>query len=217
MEDTLTSSTDQWVQSYDSFHSPVPFSDSAFATTGVESTLVSPNNSHRAIDHHHHQQQHQLSPKSTGCASKPIRRRSRASKKTPTTLLNANSTNFRALVQQFTGCPRAPISFATQKGPITLNFGAGSANNYSFSEDFREKSYRQHPEQENWSQQNEQQQHQQQYQQQQQQQRYKLLDSVSNDASNSGSPNVEIEDDFVLDDFSLDELTREYLFSNGYS
>ncbi|KAF5729224.1 hypothetical protein HS088_TW21G01383 [Tripterygium wilfordii] len=148
------------------------------------------------------------SSRNSGCVSKPIRRRSRASKKTPTTLLNANSANFQALVQQFTGCPRVQISFATQKGPITLNFGAGSAHNYSSSTNFHENFYRQRSQQENWSQQNERQQQQQYYSVEQ------ILDKVSNDGSNSGSPNVEIEDDFVLDDFSLDELTREYLFSN---
>lgn len=51
---------------------------------------------------------------------KPIRRRSRASKKAPTTLLNANANNFRALVQQFTGCHSSnPTNY---KGPINLNF-----------------------------------------------------------------------------------------------
>ena len=56
--------------------------------------------------------------------TKPIRRRSRASKKTPTTLLNANANNFRELVQQFTGCPSAdPLSnLANRKGPVNLNF-----------------------------------------------------------------------------------------------
>ncbi|KAL8033970.1 hypothetical protein ABFX02_13G190500 [Erythranthe guttata] len=63
---------------------------------------------------------------------KPIRRRSRASKKSPATLLNANASNFRALVQQFTGChsssssPLSPFGIMTTttnyKGPINLNF-----------------------------------------------------------------------------------------------
>lgn len=61
------------------------------------------------------------SPK--GCGSKSIRKRSRASKKTPTTLLNANTKNFRALVQQFTGCPSTPFAY---KGPVNLSFGGGS-------------------------------------------------------------------------------------------
>lgn len=70
----------------------------------------------------------QLTPK--GSVSKPARRRSRASKRTPTTLLNANANNFRALVQQFTGCPSAAISFGNyQKGPVNLDFGRGRDEN----------------------------------------------------------------------------------------
>ncbi|XP_047974857.1 VQ motif-containing protein 22-like [Salvia hispanica] len=42
-----------------------------------------------------------------GRGARPIRRRSRASRRTPTTLLNTDTTNFRAMVQQFTGSPAA--------------------------------------------------------------------------------------------------------------
>ncbi|KAL2454288.1 vq domain-containing protein [Abeliophyllum distichum] len=52
----------------------------------------------------------------------PKRRRSRASKLTPTTFLNAHITNFRALVQKHTGCSH------TDKGPITLCFGSSSSS-----------------------------------------------------------------------------------------
>lgn len=45
-----------------------------------------------------------------GRVSKPTRRRSRASRRTPTTLLNTDTTNFRAMVQQFTGGPVAPFA-----------------------------------------------------------------------------------------------------------
>ncbi|KAM7270805.1 hypothetical protein ACFE04_030019 [Oxalis oulophora] len=62
--------------------------------------------------------------------SKPVRRRSRASKKTPTTLLNANANNFRDLVQQFTGCPSVPFSLGSQRGPVNLNFGLVSSDRY---------------------------------------------------------------------------------------
>lgn len=55
-----------------------------------------------------------------GLSPKPMRRRSRASKRTPTTVLQANTSNFRSLVQQFTGCPSTSISF--NKGPVNLNF-----------------------------------------------------------------------------------------------
>ncbi|KAJ6706158.1 VQ MOTIF PROTEIN [Salix purpurea] len=65
---------------------------------------------------------------------KTITRRSRASKKTPATLINASSANFRALVQQFTGCrPNTPISLGSHKGPINLSFGLESARYHSFA------------------------------------------------------------------------------------
>uniref|UniRef100_A0A7N0UCU5 VQ domain-containing protein n=1 Tax=Kalanchoe fedtschenkoi TaxID=63787 RepID=A0A7N0UCU5_KALFE len=47
--------------------------------------------------------------------TKPARKRSRASRRTPTTLLSTNTSNFRAMVQQFTG------------GPSALGFGIGDA------------------------------------------------------------------------------------------
>ncbi|KAL2467456.1 dendritic arbor reduction protein 1-like [Abeliophyllum distichum] len=57
----------------------------------------------------------------------PVRRPSRASKKTPTTILNASTSNFRALVQQFTGCQtRASLPY---KGPINLNFSMTNQQN----------------------------------------------------------------------------------------
>ncbi|KAK7861160.1 VQ motif-containing protein 22 [Quercus suber] len=97
------------------------FSDPMAVTTSVtNSTTVSPNSSSVTNG--------QLTPKGV---SKPIRRRSRASKKTPTTLLNANTNNFRALVQQFTGCPSASISFRNQRGPVNLDFGKEREENQS--------------------------------------------------------------------------------------
>ncbi|XVE72385.1 hypothetical protein DITRI_Ditri11bG0035200 [Diplodiscus trichospermus] len=60
-----------------------------------------------------------LSPE--GRVGKPVRRRSRASRRTPTTLLNTDTTNFRAMVQQFTGGPSAP--FAPGGNPGGPNFG----------------------------------------------------------------------------------------------
>lgn len=83
-----------------------------------------------------------VSPRSgsgPGLSPKPVRRRSRASKRTPTRVLNANANNFRALVQQFTGCPSASIT--TFKGPVNLSFsnyhhpqdGAGTINTYPYN------------------------------------------------------------------------------------
>ncbi|KAG9439000.1 hypothetical protein H6P81_019165 [Aristolochia fimbriata] len=45
-----------------------------------------------------------------GRVGKSGRRRSRASRRAPTTLLNTDTTNFRAMVQQFTGVPTVPFS-----------------------------------------------------------------------------------------------------------
>ncbi|PIN06077.1 hypothetical protein CDL12_21383 [Handroanthus impetiginosus] len=50
-----------------------------------------------------------LSP-GQGRISKPVRRRSRVSSRTPTTVLNTDAANFRAMVQHFTGAPTAPFS-----------------------------------------------------------------------------------------------------------
>ncbi|KAE8720277.1 hypothetical protein F3Y22_tig00020895pilonHSYRG00006 [Hibiscus syriacus] len=61
-------------------------------------------------------------------SSKPIRLRPRVSKRKPTTLLNADASNFRALVQQFTGCPATHVS-ANRRCPINLNFALGKEHN----------------------------------------------------------------------------------------
>lgn len=66
-----------------------------------------------------------LSPE--GRVSKPIRRRSRASRRTPTTLLNTDTANFRAMVQQFTGGPTAPFASGAHPGAANFGFGLGAA------------------------------------------------------------------------------------------
>ncbi|KAJ6711800.1 VQ MOTIF PROTEIN [Salix purpurea] len=129
----MASSSSDWAQLYEQadFHgqAAVPsigFSDATSVATSGSSDIINPSSSitSSAGDQ-------TLTPK--GCGSKPIRRRSRASKKAPTTLLNASSANFRALVQQFTGCSSPPNSFGSQKGPINLDFGLGSAQNRSYA------------------------------------------------------------------------------------
>ncbi|GAA0154564.1 hypothetical protein LIER_12509 [Lithospermum erythrorhizon] len=60
---------------------------------------------------------------------KPVSRirRTRSSRKTPTTLLNANVNNFRTLVQQYTGFQSVNNSLhKIRKGPINLNFAIGN-------------------------------------------------------------------------------------------
>ncbi|OMO74949.1 VQ motif-containing protein [Corchorus capsularis] len=119
-----TSSTDQWMQFYQqTFDTSFDFSDATTVTTTGSSNNTSFDGGCGGGGG-----VNQLTPK--GCISKPIRRRSRVSKRTPITLLNADAKNFRSLVQKLTGCRRrsTSISFGnpTAKGPVNINFALGS-------------------------------------------------------------------------------------------
>jgi hypothetical protein len=60
-----------------------------------------------------------------GRVGKPARRRSRASRRAPVTLLNTDTSNFRAMVQQFTGIPSGPYGPAPAgAGRPVISFGA---------------------------------------------------------------------------------------------
>ncbi|CAI8590013.1 unnamed protein product [Vicia faba] len=211
----MTASTDQyWMQFYeqslmDDHHAIENFSDSTVMTTNplpLETIVMSPTNSYSNTSD-------QLTPKG-GSVSKPIRRRSRASKRTPTTLLNANTTNFRQLVQQFTGCPSTSLSSSSSslgvhKGPITLNFQQGSKQNIQhdtsttrlmpqFSSTGYNQVSRPFPlkmEQIQVA--------------QQQQNRYNSFDYVKNNNSfGSNSGNMDVSDGLVVDnDFGLQDLS----------
>ncbi|MQM10751.1 hypothetical protein Taro_043644 [Colocasia esculenta] len=78
-------------------------------------------------------------PAVEGRVGKANRRRSRASRKTPTTVLNTDTTNFRAMVQQYTGGPStSPFQAAAYplmadgvggSGPgATLSFGLAAGS-----------------------------------------------------------------------------------------
>jgi len=62
-----------------------------------------------------------------GRVGKPARRRSRASRRAPVTLLNTDTSNFRAMVQQFTGIPAGPYGpgGGAGGGPV-ISFGGGA-------------------------------------------------------------------------------------------
>ncbi|XVE48452.1 hypothetical protein DITRI_Ditri01bG0003500 [Diplodiscus trichospermus] len=128
MNETLPSSSD-WMQFYQqTVDTSSDFADAANTLTASScatsiSNKLSPSGSFVAASDH-------LTP--TGSISKPIRKRSRASKRTPTTLLNADSKNFRSLVQQFTGCRRrsTSISFGKPRGPVSINFSLGKKHDY---------------------------------------------------------------------------------------
>ncbi|XP_020599638.1 VQ motif-containing protein 22-like [Phalaenopsis equestris] len=63
-------------------------------------------------------------------ATKPARKRSRSTRRVPTTLLKTDTSNFRAMVQQFTGVPSAPY---ISGGSSTISFGFNSAIRQSTS------------------------------------------------------------------------------------
>ncbi|CAD6251723.1 unnamed protein product [Miscanthus lutarioriparius] len=72
------------------------------------------------------QQQHGVGVEG-GRVGKPARRRSRASRRAPVTLLNTDTSNFRAMVQQFTGIPAGPYGpgGGAGGGPV-ISFGGGA-------------------------------------------------------------------------------------------
>ncbi|KAL4310159.1 hypothetical protein GQ457_01G045750 [Hibiscus cannabinus] len=107
MSETLSGSSSEWMQLYQQTIDRTCFGFSDETTVATNSA-----------DH--------LAPKDR--ISKPIRRRSRASKTTPITLLNADAKNFRSLVQQFTGCRHRSTADAT-RGPVNINFALANANN----------------------------------------------------------------------------------------
>ncbi|GER33159.1 VQ motif-containing protein [Striga asiatica] len=63
--------------------------------------------------------------------AKRARRAKNSQSAHPTTFLNASITNFRALVQQHTGCHTNEHS--TPKGPITLCFASSPENTHAYS------------------------------------------------------------------------------------
>ncbi|KAL5193909.1 VQ motif-containing protein 22 [Glycine soja] len=125
MTQTMSGPNDSWLQFYNQNSTPsIP--DFTVSTANVTTTTIvaatSPsqdmlNSSSSGPTH--------LSPE--GRVAKPTRRRSRASRRTPTTLLNTDTTNFRAMVQQFTGGPSAPCasnpSLAPHVLPNLMGFG----------------------------------------------------------------------------------------------
>ncbi|TYK16737.1 CAR1 transcription factor-like [Cucumis melo var. makuwa] len=52
------------------------------------------------------------------------KKRPRASRRAPTTVLTTDTTNFRAMVQEFTGIPAPPFTASSSSSPFTRNAGA---------------------------------------------------------------------------------------------
>ncbi|KAK3028383.1 hypothetical protein RJ639_038057 [Escallonia herrerae] len=131
-----------------------------------------------------------------GNVGKPIRRRSRASRRTPTTLVNATTTNFRALVQQFTG------STHKAKAPLNLSFALGSDQNQLGGAISRVSPLGYHYHQQH--------QHHHHHHHQQQQQQQQSFFSLSTNTTSVPKPNVQAtSDDFAIANVSLQELVEE--------
>ncbi|OIW19911.1 hypothetical protein TanjilG_28890 [Lupinus angustifolius] len=127
------STPNEWFQFYNqNFSTPLSISDSTATTTVTATTIpittVTTTTTIATSPPLPSSSTH-LSP--GGRVSKP-RRRSRASRKTPTTLLNTYTTNFRAMVQQFTGGPSALPFVSTAASPASgfpnlMGLGFGSS------------------------------------------------------------------------------------------
>ncbi|XVE48454.1 hypothetical protein DITRI_Ditri01bG0003700 [Diplodiscus trichospermus] len=215
-----TSHGEEWMQFYEQTVDETSPSSLGFFDATIVATSVSPESNHSAATSSSYSASDQLTPK--GSSSKPIRRRSRASKKTPTTLLNANASNFRALVQQFTGCPSTPFSPGNRRGPINLNFALGSERTQSstatsmMSASSNDYFYQQSQQEQLRQQGNpyiQQQQHL-----YQEQQNEVSFDNVYQDAFFSSSgPRAnadQILDSFDFDNISLQQLNRDVPHSN---
>ncbi|KAL2458278.1 VQ motif-containing protein motif-containing protein 22-like [Forsythia ovata] len=111
ISETMSNSTD-WMHIYQHNLSGQSQNTPSFNGSVSESVTVSATAGATAA------QQSNLSPSYSnlnmegGRVSRPMRRRSRASRRTPITLLNTDTSNFRAMVQQFTGGPSS--SFASR-------------------------------------------------------------------------------------------------------
>eukprot|EP00257_Ricinus_communis_P023741 XP_015583800.1 VQ motif-containing protein 22 [Ricinus communis] len=137
MSETMSSPSDHWGQFYNHHHQQnqmVPpnrtmfvsgggsdgLSDATVVTTTVTSTAATATQNPFISGNSSSPRAGNLSPE--GRVSKPVRRRSRASRRTPTTLLNTDTTNFRAMVQQFTGGPSAPFGSGSQINAPNFSF-----------------------------------------------------------------------------------------------
>ncbi|KDP42784.1 hypothetical protein JCGZ_00483 [Jatropha curcas] len=119
------SNPSDWGQFYNHQHNHTMFSDGVSDATVVTTTITSstsPTLLGSGSSGSGSPTAAHLSPE--GRVAKPVRRRSRASRRTPTTLLNTDTTNFRAMVQQFTGGPSAPFSSSgSHLTTSSFNFG----------------------------------------------------------------------------------------------
>ncbi|VFQ76105.1 unnamed protein product [Cuscuta campestris] len=109
---TDSKETPDWVQFYQRNVQPqsTVFGTAAAAATATASSP--PPSSHGG----------QLGISPEGRVAKPARRRPRASRRTPTTVFNTDASNFRAMVQQFTG---GGLALLPPPSPFSISAAAG--------------------------------------------------------------------------------------------
>lgn len=144
MSDNIPNPTD-WVHTYQQtlFRPPPPSSPPLSTTvftglsdaTMVTTTSTSSSTSPPPLPQYH-------GP--LGRGSRPIRRRSRASRRTPTTIFNTDTRNFRAMVQQFTGNQTGPVESQGPVqffGPRNINLVNPSAYNIQFQQQVQQQNF----------------------------------------------------------------------------
>ncbi|CAA2934168.1 Hypothetical predicted protein [Olea europaea subsp. europaea] len=127
--ETMSNSTD-WMHFYQHNLSGQPQNTPSFNGSVSENVMAATATAPATVGGATAAAQNNLSPSyynldvEGGRASRPLRRRTRASRRTPITLLNTDTSNFRAMVQQFTGGPSS--SFASRPEYTNgINFGFG--------------------------------------------------------------------------------------------
>uniref|UniRef100_A0A7N0TY78 VQ domain-containing protein n=1 Tax=Kalanchoe fedtschenkoi TaxID=63787 RepID=A0A7N0TY78_KALFE len=73
--------------------------------------------------------------------TKPARKRSRASRRTPTTMLSTDTSNFRAMVQQFTGGPSALPQARREQLSSSFPFMIPSGYSFQFQQQLQQGAY----------------------------------------------------------------------------
>lgn len=128
MSETMSSPTD-WAKYYQQNLSGADADADAAAAAAASTGMMLTSNNLSSPHGSAPSSSSNLSP-TEGRVSKPphARRRSRASRRTPTTLLNTDTTNFRAMVQQFTGGPNSPFA-STPSAHQSFGFGLGAVGN----------------------------------------------------------------------------------------
>ncbi|KAL6873493.1 hypothetical protein ACP4OV_013575 [Aristida adscensionis] len=125
MSDTAGSSFPHWAGLYQHEPSPVLTVDASAVATGGAASPTSGGSGGSPTKSSPQRQQLGVEGPRAAIGKPAARRRSRASRRAPVTLLNTDAANFRAMVQQFTGIPPPPAGAAFPGGAPLISFAGG--------------------------------------------------------------------------------------------